>query len=41
MCPDSEKGLMSVVFQNRAAAYSKLVLTFLLYTNVQFFTKYF
>lgn len=26
MCPESEKGLMSVVFQNRAAAYSKLVI---------------
>ncbi|XP_050547936.1 mitochondrial import receptor subunit TOM70-like isoform X3 [Daktulosphaira vitifoliae] len=24
MCPDSEKGLLSVVYQNRAAAYSKL-----------------
>lgn len=30
MCPESEKGLLSVVFQNRAAAYSKLV------TNIQF-----
>jgi hypothetical protein len=26
MCPGSEKGLLSVVFQNRAAAYSKLVI---------------
>jgi tetratricopeptide (TPR) repeat protein len=26
MCPQSEKGLLSTVYQNRAAAYSKLVL---------------
>lgn len=25
ICPDSEKGLLSVIYQNRAAAYSKLV----------------
>lgn len=26
MCPESEKGLSSVLYQNRAAAYSKLVI---------------
>lgn len=29
ICPESEKGLMSVIYQNRAAAYSKLVRHFL------------
>jgi len=39
MCPESEKGLLSVVFQNRAAAYSKLVMKvqFRFYFSVQTF----
>jgi len=43
MCPQSEKGLLSTVFQNRAAAYSKLVknnyLLLTCYFN-QMFIKY-